>query len=727
MPKKSRSSSGQQGTKEDESGRAPSRLSKAATAAAEQGNEVAAFSPASGKHSSASGDILSKRIRTMRKRLQRAEASEKKKAAGDKISAQQETAVADIPILRAVIKELEDVAGLTESDVVDVSKDDDETHVQIVNDENLVLQQTLRLVYAVNDRLPRITAAYVSDYERSQLSEFYRLIFSQVAEDAKAVDEKLDQPLNAATNHLRNLAERSPQPVDGMTATTDSAEKTSYGDIAALIDGVFGAPASGAGLVASPIECQCVRMPKLSSIFIDTDTDPQDPEDDFNMKVDVPPGGFTFIASAAVVDESDDEDNDAAQQKGADGAITTAMPQPTHADESVDTDAAAPAKNVGGFAHPIKGSSLDVASMDRSEPTPASLAEGVTMVMPVPAEDSTRDAEVSAVPEGVFTPYGVSAQAAPAMPRWSPVSGLPATTASMPGGMYGGMPMPFPPHMAMQYGYAPPHMYGMQSISPVGGAVVVPPGMGGPGSEAKPSSVPPRDSSVSGVGEPQKQQQQQMGEEMWMSGNGSEAVSRLSTHTPTAAVPGFQNVSVTPPVIGSIAGIDPYQQAMAAAAAAAAGYGVSSPYMYPHIDASNLSTAATGGGSENNESINSVESASNRGAGSRPNSMYYPQVAAAPAVADGQRGFNQGMAGSEYHQMAVAPYLWAQQSEPHQFIKNVQAGVYPGYPYQGQGQGQGQGMVGGQQQQQPQPSQNNQQSYYQGQGYRRRGSGSNNA
>ncbi|KAJ1720645.1 hypothetical protein LPJ53_004753 [Coemansia erecta] len=738
MSKKSRGSSGQQrqqGTKEDEGSRGPSRSSKAVAAAVEQSNSAVAFSPASGKHSSAPGDILSKRIRTMRKRLQRAEASEKKKAAGDKISAEQESAVAGIPILRAVIKELEDLASSTESDI-DVSKDDtvadDETCVQIVNGESLVLQQTLQLVYAVTDKLPRITAAYVSDYERSQLSEFYRLIFTHMTDDAKTVDEKFDQPSNAAINHMRSLTERSPRPVDGMAPAPDSSEKTSYSDIATIIDCVFSAPASGAGLVASPIECQCVKMPKLSSIFVETETDLQDPDDDFNMKVDVPPGGFTFIASAAMVEGSDDEDDEATQQKDTEGAASMAMPQPTHADEPTDADGASAAKDVGGFAHPIKGPSLEAASTSRPEPTPASLADGVTMVMPVPADDSTRDVEVSAVPDGVFTPYGVSAQAAPAMPRWSPVSGLPATTAAIPGGMYGGMPMPFPPHMAMQYGYAPPHMYGMQSISPVGGAVVAPPGMGSAGSEAKPGSVPPRDSSVSGVGEPQKQQlqqQQQIGEEMWISGNGSEAVSRLSTHTPTAAVPGFQNMSVTPPVIGSMGGIDPYQQAMAAAAAAAAaGYGMNSPFMYPHIDASNLSTAATGGGSENNESVHSIDSASNRGAGSRPNSMYYPQVA--PPAADGQRGFNQAMAGNEYHQMAAAPYQWAQQSEPHQFIKNVQAGVYAGYPYQGQGQGQG--MTAGQQQQsqqqqpQPQPSQNTQQSYHQGQGYRRRGSGSNN-
>ncbi|KAJ2391890.1 hypothetical protein GGI05_002822 [Coemansia sp. RSA 2603] len=751
LSKKSRGSSGQQrqqGTKEDEGSRAPSRTSKAAATAEDQSNKPLSFSPDSGKHSSAAGDVLSKRIRTMRKRLQRAEASEKKKEAGDKISAEQETAVAGIPILRAVIKELEELCNTTESDV-DVSKEDvvtdEDVHVQIVDDENMVLQQALRLVYAVNNRLPRITAAYVSDHERSQLSEFYRLIFSQMAEDGKAVDEKLDQNSDSAVKHLRNLTERSSQLVDGMNSATNSAEKASYADISAIIDRIFSVPASGANLVANSIECQCVRLSKLSSIVVDSENDSQDADDDFNMKVYVPPGGFTFIASAAVVDGSDDEEDEAAQQKGTENAAAMTMPQPTHADESPDGDEADAAKDVGGFVHPIKGASLEDTSTSQAEQAPTSLADGVTMVMPVPADDATRDIEGSGVPSDVFTPYGVSAQAAPAMPRWSPGPGLPTTTAAIPSGMYGGMPMPFPPHMAMMYGYAPPHMYGMQSISPVGssGVGVVPPGVGGAASETKSSSVPPRDSSISGAGEPQQQQQQQqlpqqISEEMWMSGNGSEAVSRLGTHTPTVAVPGFHGMSVTPPVVGSMGGIDPYQQAMAvAAAAAAAGYGMGSPYMYPHIDASNISTAATGGGSENNESVHSIDSASNRGAGSRANSMYYQQVApaavataaaaAAAAVAgDGQRGFNQAISGNEYHQMAAASYQWAQQSEPHQFVKNMHGGAYAGYPYQGQAQSQGQGMAVGQQQHQQQGSQNNTQNYQQGQGYRRRGSGSNN-
>ncbi|KAJ1835980.1 hypothetical protein LPJ63_000696 [Coemansia sp. RSA 2711] len=178
-------------------------------------------------------------------------------------------------------------------------------------------------------------------------------------------------------------------------------------------------------------------------------------------------------------------------------------------------------------------------------------------------------------------------------------------------GAYGMLPMPYPPHMGMQCAYLPPPMYSM-------------PGMGvGPALNATASA---RGSPAGEAG---------LAGEMWAGRGGDKPE---ATQPPAPMVPDLYQ-----------------QQAMLAGG-----------YMYPHVDASNLSTAATGG-SENNGSENS-DAASNGG------SLYLAEGAAR---------------GAEYGQ--APQYMWPQ--EPKH--------APPAYGYQ-------QGHQG-----------------HQGQaGYRRRGSGS---
>ncbi|KAJ2812680.1 hypothetical protein GGI24_006639 [Coemansia furcata] len=240
-------------------------------------------------------------------------------------------------------------------------------------------------------------------------------------------------------------------------------------------------------------------------------------------------------------------------------------------------------------------------------------------------------------------------------------------------GMYGALPMPYPlPHpMAMHCGYLPPPplMYGVPPS--MGSPALPPPGLG-PTTPHSHASAPP-----SAVSEAMAAQS-----EMWLAEHGIDA----------NGVPQSKMVLAMP-------GTDHYNHAVvAAAAAAAAGYPMNVPFMYPHIDAP-MSAAATGG-SENNESVVSVDSATNRGMANRYASTTHYAQQHQQAGGDSSRGGF--MSPGEYPPATTnAPYAWSE---------HAKQGAYP---------------YAQQQQQQQQ-----QQAYYQGAaqgGYRRRGSGSNNS
>ncbi|KAJ1931586.1 hypothetical protein EC988_009740, partial [Linderina pennispora] len=135
---------------------------------------------------------------------------------------------------------------------------------------------------------------------------------------------------------------------------------------------------------------------------------------------------------------------------------------------------------------------------------------------------------------------------------------------------------------------------------------------------------------------------------------------------------------------------DAYHAMAAAANVVAAGYPLNVPFMYPHVDASNVSTAATGGGSENNESVNSLESSSNKGGSARPSSAHFQQQqqqqqAQQPQPDVAPRGFTQPGMG-EYPNAATAQYGWP--VPPGDFVKAYQQQhqqqlQQPGGPYGG--------------------------------------------
>ncbi|KAJ2854421.1 hypothetical protein J3B02_002679 [Coemansia erecta] len=458
------------------------------------------------------------------------------------------------------------------------------------------------------------------------------------------------------------------------------------------------------------------------------------------------------------------------------------MPEPVYANESsTDNGQGGRTGNVsdsrvGGFVQPLKvpilseESTATIGSAKKAVSPATSTAQDITMPMPAdnPTGDNAFDG-VSVVPAG-FVPYLTSSQIA-SMANW-PVFNVPSTAATSGGavpGMYGGgvVPMPFPPHIAMQYGYVPPQIHGMQPISPAAG--IGPPGIGDNSDIGNPKTGAVAASAKDSTGSlPDAIEQQQanhtshqavggnviqptaiapgirgnpLGEDMWIPANaiaahhhqGNEQGSQIGTPTPIIAASGLQGMSATPPLA---AGSYQYPAMTAAAAAAAAGYSMATPFTYPHVDASSLSTAATGGGSENNDSVNSGDSASNRGNGvpSRPNSMHhYPQL-----TPDGQRGFaqavnmNMGMNMGMVDYPQTAPYVWPQQAEsyhhPHHqhqhhhqpYAKAMQTAMYAGYSHQNQADNQQQSSF-----QQPQQQQQQQQQSQLSHGYRRRGSGSN--
>ncbi|KAJ2359008.1 hypothetical protein GGF43_000422 [Coemansia sp. RSA 2618] len=289
------------------------------------------------------------------------------------------------------------------------------------------------------------------------------------------------------------------------------------------------------------------------------------------------------------------------------------------ADEATDAPAASVPTESAPIVLPEQGEDPAAALVPAS--IPAEQGAGAVTMPSVPTEHAESAAAMAAMPvapahtgAGGPIPVGYAGFGAPpgGVNSW-----VAATTGSMSMSAFGMMPLPYPPHMTMQCGPGYPHMYGV-------------PGTGSNGSPANGSPA-----AEAGMGAAQAG----MGSsDMWAGGKAEKAgADMLMPHADY-----------------------PPQQPMLA------GYSVSAPFMYPHMDASNLSTAATGG-SENTGSVNSVESASSR-------------------------------QGPEYP--APGQYMWPQQ-------ENKQAYAYT------------------QQQQQQQQQQHQQQQQQNYQGYRRRGSGSN--
>ncbi|KAJ1888257.1 hypothetical protein LPJ66_008667 [Kickxella alabastrina] len=793
MARRTNASGGQrqQTTKDDDESGSAAKTSQSAQPKSTPANEGVA-----GVTSINKADVsknISRRLLIIRRKLQRTEASEKKKEGGGQISAEQEAMVASIDTLRALVQELEYLSGPAtnggEHEKEHIASIDraieEQVREQTLASEALVHQQTLRLVFAVNEKLPRVGASAVADGDRTVLVGFYRLVFAGVGE---CVGDEVTLPPLVAINHLRQLAQRALDPVDGLILMAGGVESVavSYAKIAAIVDSVVAAPTVDAEapllrpsvLVTGQVgSVSGVKMPKLVPLFMQNDAGLEEMDIDFNTQVIVPPGGLTFIASAEMVEGSDSDslygdDNEDTEKHGSAPDITIAMsmPESVHADISAQ-DPATDAAHVGGFVHPVKSLAQSIgqgvlgnvrAEQVESESVAGaatvSQADTTSMVMPDPAAHPALLLEAALLPVG-FNPYGVghhaAAAAAGSIPSWSAAGGTSA--GSMGPGMYGVMPMPYPPHIAMQYGYMPPHMYGMQTMSPVAG--VAPPG----------AIMPDRASplvgiSVSGSGGgivPDHQQQKQIigtvilgnppapttENEMWMGGNintiGGDAkpnqhmhgVSVLDNISAAPNVANIAGVAAPLPMMAPMINIDPYQHAMAAAAAAvSAGYAMNSPFMYPHIDASNLSTAATGGGSEHNGSVHSLESSSNRGGGSQPSSLHYPPHPHMPSDGEHQqRGFSHAEYSIPPHTQA-GQYMWPQhqpqqQGDQHLHAKHIQAAAgpgYGGYVYSNQTQNLGQQVAQHVAQHQVIPQQQHQQQpNYQGQGYRRRGSGSN--
>ncbi|KAJ2715392.1 hypothetical protein H4R19_001227, partial [Coemansia spiralis] len=485
--------------------------------------------------------------------------------------------------------------------------------------EARVHHQTLRLVHAATAAKPGVGAR-----EQAALADFYGMLVAGV--QAAELDEKLGSAPADVSRHLRLLAARS-----GSRASS-AADAPSYAELAATVDRVLGA--TGAPRAADSL---AVKMPKLRSMSV---APPAAGTEDsgFNVQIVVPPGGITFIAAPDIVNGCDSS-----------SAASLAMPAPAPAAED---RAAAPAeKEVGGFAHPLAALNANTAAGTEQ-----------------PAEAA---AAARQQPAG-FSPYGVGLPG----PEHTWVATTAAGAPGMGGpGAYGMLPMPYPPHIAMQLGYMPPHMYSMPgeplAVSPLG----IPPAVL-PQSTGSPAGVDP--ASAVPVGTP-----------------------------PLDAVP-------TPPMLMSMpAAADPYQHAMAAAVAAAG------QFMYPHMDPQTLSTAATGG-SENTGSVRSADSASNRGGPSRPDSVHVPQPhqqqQPQQLVAEtSPRGFVQ-MAGPEYPPMS--PYMWGQPDHAKHMSQAMYSHIYQPPPMHP-----------------PLPppphQQQQQQQHYQGgqggQGNRRRGSGGNNS
>ncbi|KAJ2156502.1 hypothetical protein GGF46_005147 [Coemansia sp. RSA 552] len=645
----------------------------------------------------APAEVVYRRLRTLRRKL----TAEAKKTAGAEAQAGQEnTAVSRVAMLRAAVKELEELSrsvSAAESGTNASAKQ----RQQGADADVEVHRQTLRLACAASSEATG--GQDVGDDERAKLAGFYGMLVAAAKGDAE-LDEKLSLTAADIADHLRLFAGRDRAQVSGIKGIAD----VSYAELAGIVDRSLGSDTdNGAVRRSRGADSQAVKMPMLKSMSVNPSEGPGTEDGDFSAQVVVPPGGLSFIASAAVVNGSDGE------EAGDDAEVPEVpMPAPVH-HEGESKDGGADSERVGGFTHPTK-SFVSALEVDKEEQAPekTDTDKGDASVRALAtAAVQVDNAAVSAPP----LPSGYNAFGAPpagVAPNWS-VAG--STTAGVVApGTYGMMPLPYPPHIAMQYGYMPPHMFSMPAMS----GVAATGGPSGAGSNASPSAraspvvvdpvaaAVPSGNNNGGIvpGHPAQG-------EMWALGIGAKnhpgegggvAASSNGNHPVVAGatMPGLEGAP-TPPVMMSMPGSDPYQQNMALAAAAA-GFTMNPPFMYPHIDASNLSTAATGG-SENNGSVNSVDSATVRTGSSGGRAEQAPQPQQVP---DGTRG----LVHPEYSQ--AMQYMWPQQQQQQQ---QAELAKYSSYGYIQQPQ------AYPQQHPPPPPAQQ----YYQNQGYRRRGSGSN--
>ncbi|KAI8323667.1 hypothetical protein GQ54DRAFT_303193 [Martensiomyces pterosporus] len=812
-------------------------------------------------------EVIHKRLRNLRKKLQRAESYEAKKANGAELNPDQLLAIAKTDVYRELIKELEELGQLSADNEAEEKERQQaqlsETQHAVADAEKwgkeeallaevAVHHQTLRLVYAVKEKLAKVDSEQVADDDRRTLTEFYNLVLTGVvgeeAVSGSALDEKLSLPSSpeSAAQHLRLLSQRDGGLVPGLESMLVAVEAR-YADVARIVDQVITMPAKehNAGLekgkdgeivaakdhaaltqevqdsAGAPLadekagvaaaaaegeqattdtsqeisakEAECgaaekpamaekrldiesgVCMPKMPSMFANTDeSEPVD--SDFNAQVIVPPGGLRFMASADIVDDSDDEsageEEAEADEKASnepvvemvqisrvhDGPADISMPVPDNSKDLSDLEGTDTA-GVGGFAHPTQqlthtntqppaAPSNTGAPAEPLDESAAAAAATAGTSMPVPDVDaSNAAAALGLLPGSIHHPAGFNAYGAPpgvSMHSWSAAGATPTTIPSMPG-MYGVMPLPYPPHLAMQYGYIPPQMYNMAALGAgvvpsTAGASAASPHQSGAASNGSHTATPSARNSPAVPDAAGIQQQNAPAStaavvaaaaavisstapgqgEIWPattatnSNNGESGIKGVAPSTGPETTPsGIPQQLHAPlpsgpqPVMPMPSG-DPYQHAMAAAAAAAAaGYPMNVPFGYPHVDASNLSTAATGG-SENNESVNSYESTSNKGGSSRPSSVHhYQQQQPTTQAQESARGFVQQQQQqpviNEYP--PIVQYGWPPQPE---YTKLHQQGMY-NYSYQQYHSQQQSGGNGG----------------GSGQGYRRRGSGSN--
>ncbi|KAJ1753231.1 hypothetical protein LPJ79_000510 [Coemansia sp. RSA 1821] len=520
---------------------------------------------------------------------------------------------------------------------------------QALDDEAQVHYQTLRLTYAAALPEAKISHPQV----QSAVVKFYAMLTAGIASEKP--DEKLSLGAMDIAQHLRSFSSRK----DTLVSEWPELESVSYQQLAASVDQLLKAPTAEPALAKSIGKSQAVKMPKIAALTVDPGS-ARSEDSEFSMQVVVPPGGLSFIASDDIVEGTDDKDKSGTKQE----APAASMPEPTQPIAAEKHDSGE-SRKVGGFAHPTKMLAEPTAGAKAAvEEGGSELAAANNAVsMPVPNESAPTGHQHP----GGFGVFGMP-MAGAAGPGWT-AAATGASGVSVPGA-FGMMPLPYPPHIAMQYGYLPPHMYNMPGPNSVGMAAAT---TGTPisGSPAAASAVlattmPP----VAGMAESwAKGQQLPMGN--------VEAGNNKTAMIGHGAEPNAMVQQAMMP------GIDMYHQQMM--------MGGGGAFMYPHVDASNLSTAATGG-SENNESLHSVELGSNS---SRPTSMHLQQQQPqqqqpqAEVVAEAR-----GLANPEHRQQAASSYMWTPQEK--------QAPQQPAYGY------------------------SYQQPYYQHSGYRRRGSGSTN-
>ncbi|KAJ1993019.1 hypothetical protein GGI25_002536 [Coemansia spiralis] len=476
-------------------------------------------------------EIINKRLRAVRKKLQRAVASEQKAANNADARESLDSPALKVANLRAIVKELEDLYKSATNAAADGStaESDADQKVRPVDKQAIgnaekrgrnnalaseanVHHQTLRLVYAAiqgtvagNDNNDR----HVSDGEHAKLAGFFALVLTGVESERKGVaaDEKLSLSPSVAVQHLRLFAQRANKPVSGLGGSVAST----YEELASIVDNTFSVAKSGNDDAKTPLktglslsEPQGVKIAMPTSVFVscnDTDVD----DNDFNTTVIVPPGGLTFIASAELVDGPDDENSgegersskvvdtqesvylaapeasfaaDAEPQstaaandvsKSNDAAHSVSIPVPNHSIDPSDAKFT-DTERVGGFA-PSSSKASNQMAMPQPPP-PYSSADSSVVEMPTPVEYPANITGSDAPPAGFSTMFG--GPPAAVITNWpTTATGANAASSGMPAipGMYGMLPMHYMPHVAMQYGgFFPPHMYGMPGMNTVGGA-----------------------------------------------------------------------------------------------------------------------------------------------------------------------------------------------------------------------------------------------------------------